>query len=791
MRHRLPQEFDFRREILPVVVVGLLLNLLGRYFASTRLSFTSISPDMPDFLFLDMAGTALVAFVAGPWWAAIVGILGSAFDGLYYTAYFPFGTVSIVGGLTWGYLARLPRVQRALALGKDWLSVRRGFYAYLLMVVSGAVVCDVVSAVVKAILYPRMGLPLDLHRVYYLHALQMAQAWHLPHSSMLSLLGADLVRELMDKALSVAVALAFLMMMGFVPSPKERQALRKRSWSRWDQLKTDAHPILLFAITYAVFLFVARMTRPALLYPDATQAIYWLQDPLVLFLLYTPIILAVTAFLLLSYDPTSSAGQALDADRKRRSALYRRLLYRPGQEFHQVEKTELFRVLRQESVYGLLATVLLWPQRLHVGGSVVPILLYFGVTVVFASVFFHERRQFSQRWKKARGWLDTTRGWMRLDGNRSAPEHVLHTLAEVLGKDLFMPAPYCSHHGSIWFLPCILFGNSPSLRDFAQRKRSDRVLLVLPSGPGNISERIAQDVRESMNVAAAETVILLTTTPEVVEDHLYRWLEEEQAAGREVILMGWEDVEAAIVTATRREDIGKVLARCRLRTLEQLSDKLEADTTAVPPSPDALVRRSLQGVQYVLNHLPPQSTVFDFGSGRGRHTLAAAAQGHEVLAVEKKSEVSAELERMVQEAAYSQVKVRCADYRQVTPEEAGEPDLVVITGVLQHASSLDELVHDLRHLRSFVSHPDSVLYVEMLFDMTFDGRPPGDGRVACSPEEFEALLTEEFLAPRWRVERVRGPYRRRQKFCQGPRSFLPPAQVIESTSIEYLIVYGG
>ena len=51
-----------------IVAAGLLLNYIG----------LTLSRHLESILFLDMTGTALVAFLLGPWWGAIVGLLSNS-----------------------------------------------------------------------------------------------------------------------------------------------------------------------------------------------------------------------------------------------------------------------------------------------------------------------------------------------------------------------------------------------------------------------------------------------------------------------------------------------------------------------------------------------------------------------------------------------------------------------------------------------------------------------------------------------------------------------------------------
>jgi len=65
-------------------------------------------PSFP--LFFDMIGTALAAFVLGPWWAAAV----AAVTTLIGPPYLPFILVNVAGALAWGFGVRRFRMARSL-----------------------------------------------------------------------------------------------------------------------------------------------------------------------------------------------------------------------------------------------------------------------------------------------------------------------------------------------------------------------------------------------------------------------------------------------------------------------------------------------------------------------------------------------------------------------------------------------------------------------------------------------------------------------------------------------------
>ncbi|MXZ67641.1 MAG: ECF transporter S component [Acidimicrobiia bacterium] len=80
--------------VLIPVAIG--INLIGRFFTQTL--------NLP--LFLDTIGTTMAAFLAGPWVAAVAGVLTNLVIGLTIEATsIPFGIVNAAIGIVAGYMA--------------------------------------------------------------------------------------------------------------------------------------------------------------------------------------------------------------------------------------------------------------------------------------------------------------------------------------------------------------------------------------------------------------------------------------------------------------------------------------------------------------------------------------------------------------------------------------------------------------------------------------------------------------------------------------------------------------
>jgi energy-coupling factor transport system substrate-specific component len=83
--------------VVTIVPVAAALNIVGGTL-NTYLKLPT---------FLDMIGTAVAAIVLGPWWGALVGIMGNVGGALFLgPVNIPFALVNVTGALLWGYGVR-------------------------------------------------------------------------------------------------------------------------------------------------------------------------------------------------------------------------------------------------------------------------------------------------------------------------------------------------------------------------------------------------------------------------------------------------------------------------------------------------------------------------------------------------------------------------------------------------------------------------------------------------------------------------------------------------------------
>jgi hypothetical protein len=202
-----------------IVAAGLLLNYVG----------LTLSRHLESILFLDMTGTALVAFLLGPWWGAVVGLLSnSVINWLLFpgpggdVAIFPWSLVSMTGAIYWGSMARQPGFQKYLRTGKS--SVLSHAWFLYVFGVGGAAAMSIPGIFVQAALNEHSTFALNPEVAETLHA-RVLQWEEMAHQYLESLFGLTWgehvgwwvvnwfqtwIRYVPDKTMSAAIALVVL-----------------------------------------------------------------------------------------------------------------------------------------------------------------------------------------------------------------------------------------------------------------------------------------------------------------------------------------------------------------------------------------------------------------------------------------------------------------------------------------------------------------------------------------------------------------------------------------------------
>jgi hypothetical protein len=184
-----------------------------------------------------------------------------------------------------------------------------------------------------------------------------------------------------------------------------------------------------------------------------------------------------------------------------------------------------------------------------------------------------------------------------------------------------------------------------------------------------------------------------------------------------VRLLSWEVIDFAIEQYANKLDTGMMLAYAKARTIDSLliSDEEYATDELLG---DALVGRVLPSLGHIIERLPDNSTVIDLGAGRGRHTLCALRNEHEVIAVERKAETFADLTKITKdEFLFENLTLIIDDYLNIDPTKVGFANLAIATGMLQHSRDREELTRRLSYIKYLAGEPGASIFIELLHDV--------------------------------------------------------------------------
>jgi hypothetical protein len=209
----------FLYETSVILAAGVLLNYIG----------LTLSRHLHSILFLDMTGTALVAFLLGPWWGAIVALLSNSMvNWLLFpetggdVVIFPWSLVNMTGALVWGYLARAHSFTTYLRRGKKsgashaWFLFTFGVCGAVAMSIPGTLVQAALGETSVFALNPEVAETLS-QRVSHWEAFVKAQVETLYGLTWVDSLSwvvvnwfQNCVRYIPDKTMSAAIALVVL-----------------------------------------------------------------------------------------------------------------------------------------------------------------------------------------------------------------------------------------------------------------------------------------------------------------------------------------------------------------------------------------------------------------------------------------------------------------------------------------------------------------------------------------------------------------------------------------------------
>lgn len=768
-RSQIIQEFDLLAEVLPIALAGILLNVAGRQIAQFY-----------GGPFVDMTGTAFTALLLGPWWAAAVASATTIINGNFFENYFPFGVVNITGGLVWGYIARRADLSNRVFTWSDGVIGRFVFWT-IVLTIAGGIACGLASTCVKLVLYPELERPFIYGPLYVSIHAALQDLFGSAVPDVLTLTAVDLTRDLTDKLIVVPVAMALVASTRIAPTFGQASALIARA----RRVQTDIASIFIFGVTYSAFIFLAQMMKPSISIAGSGHEIAWLGNPKMVAMLYVPLVIAILAFRFLTFRASDSMARRLHVlcvDRR----IVRRKIIEAGGRWTSFARSFVLQALG--------TGVTLWPLR-HIIDPVFGVPLALGAIVLALTAYFVVARVFYSMLQQAMLKFEAIARWLEVNSAVAASAELVGLMRGLYSAYISVPELDITRRNQLVYtvgflkreqrgwLEDLLFGHG---EDAAGGRMA---VLATIEPPRALTYAVLQDVASLVHDTGAVLVAIASTTPRMADPHVIDGLRSLRKAGAEVLLFDWSDLRLSVAAKALSGRPQETIWRARARAFATLNAEDERFIVEELDRPKWLAGRALSSLKTVIGELPKASKVFDLGAGYGRHTMAASIAGHEVLAVERKEAVCERLRLDLQALGPHSGKVHVVngDYLDVSTDSAGLADLVICTGVLQHARNAEDLHMRFGRLASLASQPAALIYIEMLFDMLFDGNPPSDARVQINLLQFEDLLRIAFPADVWTVRRLNGPTRQSQSFNGNGRSFEPPAQNIESTSAEYLI----
>jgi SAM-dependent methyltransferase len=716
----------------------------------------------------------------GPWWAAAVAAATTIVNGNFFENYFPFGVVNIAGGLVWGYLARAANL-RSRVFSSSKGVIGRFVVWMAILTLAGGITCGLASTWVKLILYPELGRPFIYGSLYTSAHATLQRILGAATPEVVTLAAVDLYRDLADKLIVVPIAMLLVAVTRIAPT-FGRTSLPTTPAER---LQSDVSSILIFAVTYSAFIFLAQMTRPIISIPGSTRDVAWLGNPMMVVVLYAPLVVALLAFGFLTFRALDPMPRRLHALCRHRREVARHLFEAGGRWTSFV---------RSAATQALGTGVSIWPLR-HVIDLTFGLPIALGVITAVLAGYLVLARVFYGMLQRAMEQVETVHRWLQVSSEQPASVELVRLMQGVFAPYFHVPEPEIARrNGLVYAMAFVSRPQRGRIEEALFGGREDAVseriaVLGTIDEPRALTIPILHDLASLIHDTGAGLIALSSSTARVTDPEIIDGLRFLRKGGTEVLLLDWTDLTRAVAATALADRPHVSLRRARARALSCLNREDERIPVSEFDRPMWLADRALPSLKVVIGQLPKSSIVFDLGSGCGRHSIAAAAAGHEVVAVEWKEAVCKRLRQDLAMLAPKSGKVTVihGEFLDLSPESSGLADLVICTGVLQHALSVKDLANRLAHIASLGSQPAAIIYIEMLFDMLFDGEAPSDGRIQITHPEFEALLQETFPAALWSVRRTRGPMRQLQTFDQGGRSFQPPSRTVESTTAEYLI----
>ncbi|MEQ1812605.1 MAG: hypothetical protein ABL889_21950, partial [Terricaulis sp.] len=173
------------------------------------------------------------------------------------------------------------------------------------LALAGGIACGLGSTCVKLVLYPELERPF-IYGPLYISTHAMLQEYFGPSvPEVVTLVAVDLTRDLTDKFIVVPVAMGLVALTQIAPTFGRTSFLLARA----RLVQTDVASIFIFGVMYSVFVFLAQLMKPLITIPGSQREIAWLSNPMMVLLLYAPLVVAIFAFRFMTFRTSEGDGR--------------------------------------------------------------------------------------------------------------------------------------------------------------------------------------------------------------------------------------------------------------------------------------------------------------------------------------------------------------------------------------------------------------------------------------------------------------------------------------------------
>ena len=578
-----PGEYVYRDEVLPILTIGVAFNLATSFIVAWAKGAYGFGFGWYlgiGHLFQDTSGTCFAALVLGPWWGATVGVISSTLNTFWISEQFgdafAYTCVQIGLALAWGYAGRLVSAEETLVnlpfSALNWRSLR----AFAALLVAGALTATILADLVKATLLEKAGggMYQGLNHDYYTAIERQLHDFGVVSAARVMALGIfDSYANFIDKGLSLIIALALARAIGVVPSD-HTFGMTYSPITLSQRIKVGADSIFWFLGIYSGYLLISWFVLQNVHFmysPEGSGLSNWMQQLAALLLFPYPIAVICLAFF--SHDRYQDAF--VEKCRLSRLQLYERIRGPMPWSTAGLQQSR-FLFLQQNSGYGLVGSLVMWPIKSYLLNAQALWIYFFGMSAL-SLLFVYERRESLCWFKKAQEWGRAADAYFAVSGSRASAPGMVAVFNDIMSDEL-VPCPggqfqigqtalqvsvNCAKHG--W------------LEQVKHSREFDHVLILAHDGHVDL-DLLGGVVRKMREEAGVGATIILHTASTVVDVRGLRMIGSESNCM--LIAIGPRELAELIKARALAEDLGAEL--CRARISSRYSNMLVSGKIAPP-----------------------------------------------------------------------------------------------------------------------------------------------------------------------------------------------------------------